>query len=447
MIEWINHTGGIWLPAFFWLSVQNTIFLGIIFLLLRSIKNSTAHIKYWLSFSVIIKLLLPPFIGIPLALNHGSSSAAIGQITVLFSQPVLNTDHLSAPVLTLPGILFLVWFSALLIQIAVYLISTLRLQKQLSEASLIYPVFSKDIQAPVYQTKQISVPMTFGIIRPRIYVPILWDQWSDECRTMIIQHEWAHIKRRDNFFNFLQLIAKAIYLFHPLVWMLDNRINRYREMACDDTISHRSKEHSIHYVRALVQIAENLVQTRLICASFSALIKQRNELMNRVQYQLEDEMKKPKGWKVLSGLAILLILAISLSTFCSKSEPAGDGTQSGIINSEETKPPAIAKAPEEIDFVPYDSPPQPVEGFQAIQRHLIYPETARKAGIEGRVIVWMQIGETGEVIQTKVQKSLGPNGCDEAAITAVKAVKWAPAKKDNQPVAVWIAVPIDFKLQ
>ena len=50
------------------------------------------------------------------------------------------------------------------------------------------------------------------------------------------------------------------------------------------------------------------------------------------------------------------------------------------------------------------------------------------------------------VLQTKISQSLGPNGCDEAAIKAIKSVKWLPAKCKDKPVIVWIAVPVDFKL-
>ena len=57
-----------------------------------------------------------------------------------------------------------------------------------------------------------------------------------------------------------------------------------------------------------------------------------------------------------------------------------------------------------------------------------------------------EIDEQGNVSQTKVQKSLGPNGCDEAAVTAIKAVKWKPAQQRDQPVKVWISIPIDFGL-
>ncbi|MBN2105070.1 energy transducer TonB [bacterium] len=107
--------------------------------------------------------------------------------------------------------------------------------------------------------------------------------------------------------------------------------------------------------------------------------------------------------------------------------------------------------PEEDDdmfvFVPYDEPPQPIGGFAAIQKKLVYPEIARKAGVEGRVTVQAQVDVDGSVIRTKVVQSLGPNGCDEAAIEAIRSVKWKPAKQRDRAVKVWIAVPVDFKLR
>jgi len=110
-------------------------------------------------------------------------------------------------------------------------------------------------------------------------------------------------------------------------------------------------------------------------------------------------------------------------------------------------PPPPEEESDMFVFVPYDEPPQPVGGFAAIQSRLIYPEIARKAGVEGRVTVQAQIDVDGTVTRTKVVQSLGPNGCDEAAIEAIKSVKWKPAKQRDRPVKVWIAVPVDFKLR
>ena len=117
------------------------------------------------------------------------------------------------------------------------------------------------------------------------------------------------------------------------------------------------------------------------------------------------------------------------------------------LDAEPPPPPPPPSDEDAIVFVPYDEPPTPVGGFAAIQRKLVYPEIARKASIEGRVLVYAQIDENGQVLRTKVMKSLGPNGCDEAAVAAITAVKWKPAKQRDRPVKVWIAVPVDFRLR
>lgn len=122
------------------------------------------------------------------------------------------------------------------------------------------------------------------------------------------------------------------------------------------------------------------------------------------------------------------------------------------INFDEIPPPPPPPAAEESDesaiiFVPYDEPPEPIGGFGAIQAKLVYPEIARKAGIEGTVTVQARISETGEVIDTRILVPLGNSGCNEAAVAAIRAVKWKPAKQRDKPVTVWVSIPVRFKLK
>ena len=110
-------------------------------------------------------------------------------------------------------------------------------------------------------------------------------------------------------------------------------------------------------------------------------------------------------------------------------------------------PPPAEEAEETPIFVAYDDPPQPLGGFAGIQKNLVYPEIARKAGVEGRVYVNVLIDERGNVIDTKILKSLGNNGCDEAAVAAIRKAKWKPAKQRDKPVKVWVGIPVVFKLK
>ncbi|MCF7800521.1 MAG: energy transducer TonB [Candidatus Marinimicrobia bacterium] len=77
---------------------------------------------------------------------------------------------------------------------------------------------------------------------------------------------------------------------------------------------------------------------------------------------------------------------------------------------------------------------------------MIYPELAREAGIEGMVIVQTKIDIDGNASQSKIIKGIEDGGINEAAINAIENTKWNPALSDNQPVAVWITIPVQFKL-
>ncbi len=109
-------------------------------------------------------------------------------------------------------------------------------------------------------------------------------------------------------------------------------------------------------------------------------------------------------------------------------------------------PPAADEGDDDMfAFVAYDDPPVPIGGYAAIARNLRYPDVAQRAGIEGTVTVRAQIGTDGTVLNAVVIESL--TGCDDAALEAVKKTKWKPAMQRDQPVRVWVSIPVIFQLQ
>ena len=75
----------------------------------------------------------------------------------------------------------------------------------------------------------------------------------------------------------------------------------------------------------------------------------------------------------------------------------------------------------------------------------VYSETARKAKINGTVVVALAINERGGVDAVKVVRRLEP-GLDQNAMDAVKQWEFAPATKNGKPVAVQMSVEVTFKL-
>jgi len=75
-----------------------------------------------------------------------------------------------------------------------------------------------------------------------------------------------------------------------------------------------------------------------------------------------------------------------------------------------------------------------------------YPESARKAGIEGTAVVEVTISTDGTVLGCSLAKSSGNGLLDAAAIGAAQTSKYAPGLKDGKPVVMKVKVPFRFKL-
>ena len=110
-------------------------------------------------------------------------------------------------------------------------------------------------------------------------------------------------------------------------------------------------------------------------------------------------------------------------------------------------PPKEEKVEEEPTyFVAVEEMPEPIGGIKGIQDKIIYPEIAKRAGVEGKVYILAFVDKTGTVTKAQVIKGIGA-GCDEAALDAVLKTKFKPGKQRGKPVNVQVSIPIIFKLQ
>jgi len=101
------------------------------------------------------------------------------------------------------------------------------------------------------------------------------------------------------------------------------------------------------------------------------------------------------------------------------------------------------KEPGIYEFIAVDQPPQVDLG--ELQRNVVFPKIARRAGIEGKVIIRVLIDKLGKVKKFKIQYS-DNSMLDSAAINAVKMTKFTPAIKDGKAILAWVTIPINFKL-
>jgi TonB family protein len=99
----------------------------------------------------------------------------------------------------------------------------------------------------------------------------------------------------------------------------------------------------------------------------------------------------------------------------------------------------------EVDDKPI--PPGGISGFtQYMIENLKYPESAKEAKIEGRVLVNFVVKADGSVSNIEVVRGIG-SGCDQEAVRVVaESGIWTPGKKDGKAVATQMTLPVQFKL-
>lgn len=92
-----------------------------------------------------------------------------------------------------------------------------------------------------------------------------------------------------------------------------------------------------------------------------------------------------------------------------------------------------------------DEMPQLIGGFEELYKNIKYPEKALASQIEGQVFIRFVLDREGNVTQPEVVRDIG-GGCGQAAIDAVKKVKFIPGKHGGEVVKVQYTLPVRFQL-
>ena len=115
--------------------------------------------------------------------------------------------------------------------------------------------------------------------------------------------------------------------------------------------------------------------------------------------------------------------------------------QKEIYNEQISQPDVFDKVDEAPQF------PGGMAGMmQYLSSNIRYPEDAREAGTQGRVIVSFIVEKDGSISNAKVAKPTY-SSLDEEALRVVSAMpNWMPGKQNGQAVRVKYSVPVSFRL-
>lgn len=202
-----------------------------------------------------------------------------------------------------------IWVIGIITLVTYSVINTVRLSNKLKSA--------RYVSDNIYITDNIDTAFVFGIINPKIYLPI---NLAESEMSYIIKHEQTHIKRFDHIIKFVSFVVVSIHWFNPLVWIGFYLMSEDMELSCDEkVIKELGSEIKKEYSESLLSLTTG---RRIIGGSPLAFggKNTKGRIKNILNY------KKPKFWIITVGIIIVIVVSIGLL-----SNPKDDGSKA-IIN-------------------------------------------------------------------------------------------------------------------
>lgn len=192
------------------------------------------------------------------------------------------------------SVLWLAGMAALLVHA---LMSAGKLKKKLATAIL--------LRDNIYESEFVDSPFVFGVIKPKIYLPMHMDEGT---AAHVIAHERAHLARCDHWWKVLGYLVLALHWFNPLVWVAYILFCRDIELACDEkVVKGLDGAARADYSQALLSCA---APKRAVAACPLAFGE--GNIKTRVKSALH--YKKPAFWVAAAAVLAVVIVAVCFLT-------------------------------------------------------------------------------------------------------------------------------------
>ena len=292
---------------------------------------------------------------------------------------------------------------------------------------------------------------------------VFWDETlplSPAEAGQVLRHELAHVQQGHTYDRLLLELLRVALWFNPFVHLCGRALALTHEYLADEAaLRHAaalapafSPTHSYTHLLAR-QVATRLGFSLPLAHTFS-----HSQTLRRIaMIHRTSPIRRWKQW-----LALPLVALSFLTVACERDSLADHMPPPPPPTVQDATPPPPPPPPPAPDVAP-PPPPEKVYTFvekmpqlpggggnkaivEAIQRNVIYPQSALANHTEGKVFASFYIDSEGKVRDAKIVKGLDP-AIDAAVIAAVqKLPRFTPGQQDGKAVAVSFTVPVQFAL-
>jgi beta-lactamase regulating signal transducer with metallopeptidase domain len=158
-------------------------------------------------------------------------------------------------------------------------------------------------------------PFTFGVLRPKIYLPkSLVESGDMTALYAIIAHEIVHIKRHDTIWMSLQSMVQIVYFFFPVTWYANRQIEVARECICDRAVVSGGKISNTRYGASLLMVLKFCLTEQVHIEFSPSFNAQYHNLKRRIQHlKAYSPMRHPRKKLMYASLLLFGFLTLPMA--------------------------------------------------------------------------------------------------------------------------------------
>lgn len=397
--------------------------------------------RFYLLSSIILSIVLP-FVQLDLALPN---SETIMTVTQLLPDVILTGNPAGNEVQNIDWILY-IYISGVALMSGYFLYRILRLSLFLKKQNF-------------RNENGYRIALNTGIGPASLGSKILFP--SDEVAPEILKHELAHLRSKHHYDKLFLNILWCFFFPVVVFYFIQKELETVHEFEADALAANDQDE----YAALLLNQHFHTQQFHLLHSFFHHPIKRRIMML----YSKKTFNSKRRGALIMFStiLAVAGIVFQSQTNLMAqdktkKNKPSNSDakkiTQENIKESgpedlyyqEKRGDKIVVVDPQKMNFTSVEQMPEFPGGQDSLVKFLAgnihYPEAARKANIQGRVIAQFVVNQVGEIEHVEIKRGLSPE-CDAETVRVIKAMPaWKPGEQDGKKVRVYYTLPISFKL-
>ena len=281
-----------WATAMWRACWQGGLVVLAVWTICRLLPSMPARFQCWLWRLALLKFMLvlvvPWFFNVPLLpaqrapevievpVVHPAIEISHEELTPTATTPMSVPPTPSPPIPILPAVFFLAWALGVGWSF-IRLVTSWQHAKQLrrkghvvddpslaEEATIQCRLFGFRSCPKLLEVDGGGSPMLVGVLSPVILLPATTlDRLDGPERRLVLGHELAHVKRGDLLWTMVVAVVRAVFFFHPLVWLGQRRVTLLQEIAADELAISRQKHDPVGYGKLLVSAVGKFGPARL----------------------------------------------------------------------------------------------------------------------------------------------------------------------------------------